>query len=134
MVLRLRLIISGGDYGHRTVFLCYPRLIDALRGSGLKRPHRRGLELLLSRFIRNSMSSGRVARCQFLDRRIVSRNCLTGTEIARISAPGLPFDPLASSTFVFAGTVKPFASRDCIVPPQRGQCWLDQSPEASINC
>jgi hypothetical protein len=54
--------------------------------------------------------------------------------IAGISTPGLPFDFLASSTFVFAGTVKPFASRDCIVTPHRGQCWLDQSPEASINC
>ena len=95
---------------------------------------RRGLGLLLSRFIRYSMSSGRVARCDFLDYRIVSRNCLTGTEIAGISATGLPCDPLASSTFVFAGSVKPFTSRDCIVPPQRGQCWLDQSLEASINC
>jgi hypothetical protein len=69
-----------------------------------------------------------------LDRRIVIRNCLTGTEIAGISTPGLPFDFLASSTFVFASAVKPFASRNCIVTLHRGQCWLDQSPEASINC
>jgi hypothetical protein len=30
------------------------------------------------------------------------------------------FDALASSAFIFASTVKPFAGRDCIIAPERG--------------
>jgi hypothetical protein len=43
-------------------------------------------------------------------------------------------DSLASGTVVFASTVKPFASRDCIIAPKRVKCWLDKMPKARIDC
>jgi len=41
---------------------------------------------------------------------------------------------LSTSTFVFASTVKPFASRDCIVAAKRGKCRFDKMTEPPIDC
>jgi hypothetical protein len=44
------------------------------------------------------------------------------------------FDTFASSTLIFASTVKPLASGDYFVTPERGQCRFKQMTEPGINC